>query len=261
MTVKKFLEAAWYSFALVFMLLLLAHTANGQSLVSVTESGARVVDVQADKPRPIASVTKVMTALLVVEAGLDPARLVTVARGEATPRLRRGQKVSVGDLLALLLLSSDNGAAKALARTAAGSVQAFVGRMNAKALGLGMGATRYSDPAGLLATNVSTAAEQARLLRLAVEYDTVARLMTTQAATVRVGRRDVAIRNTNRLLRDPGVEVVAGKTGTTRRAGYCLATILRTAGGENIAVVVLGARSAAGRFTRAVEAFKQTIGG
>jgi D-alanyl-D-alanine endopeptidase (penicillin-binding protein 7) len=261
MTWKKFGEATWYSFVLVFMLLLLRGTSSGQSLVAVHESGARAVDVQADKPRPIASVTKVMTAMLVVEAGLDPGRLVTIARGESTPRLRRGQKVSVGDLMALLLLSSDNGAAKALARTAAGSIQAFVGRMNARAQGLGMGATRYSDPAGLLASNVSTAAEQARLLRLAVEYDSVGALMRTAQAVVRVGTRAMTIRNTNRLLRDPGLEVVAGKTGTTRRAGYCLATMIKAPDGEEVTVVVLGARTATGRFSRAVDAFKQTIGG
>jgi D-alanyl-D-alanine endopeptidase (penicillin-binding protein 7) len=245
----------------VLAVVLAAPAASAQSVVSVRENGTRSVDRAADDVRPIASVTKVRTALLVVEAGLDPAAVVTIGRSERGRRLRAGQRVPVSSLMTMMLLASDNGAARALARTAAGSVQAFVGRMNERAASLGLQATRYADPAGLLASNTSTAAEQARLLRLASHYDLIAGLMRTATAAVRVGKRTIPLRNTNHLLEDPALEVVAGKTGTTRKAGYCLATILKADDGEEVAVVVLGAKRPASRFELAVDAFNKTIGG
>ena len=232
--------------------------ASAQSTAIVAAGQAVKAD---DRVRPIASITKVMTAAVAAEELDNPDRVVTIQRGESSRRLRRGDKVRVGDLMRLMLVASDNGAARALARAASGSVAAFVALMNAKAAGLGLYKTRFSDPAGLLATNTSTASEVAAMMLSIASNPRLEELLSLPAWSFKAGRRTVAATNTNRLMADPGLEVLAGKTGTTRRAGFCLAAILKAPDGGRVAVVVLGARSSAARFLDARRLFAATIGG
>jgi serine-type D-Ala-D-Ala endopeptidase (penicillin-binding protein 7) len=208
----------------------------------------------ANDQRSIASITKVMTATVFLETNPDPSRVITVTRQDvyhaSTTYLRAGDKLRVDDLLHLLLIASDNAAARVLARVSPYGSDGFVDRMNEKAVELGLTSTHYTDPSGLLSENVSSAYDMARLITMASNDPRIATLMQTQQYTVRtVARRTIAFHSTNHLLGRDDVEVVAGKTGFISKAGYCLATLLRLPDSDReVAVVVLGARSNNGRF-------------
>jgi D-alanyl-D-alanine endopeptidase (penicillin-binding protein 7) len=160
------------------------------------------------------------------------------------------ERVTVDDLLHLLLIASDNAAARALARVSKYGSVGFVQRMNEKAVELGLQSTSYADPSGLLSDNVSSAYDMARLITRASGDERIASIMRTREYTVYTGnRRVLTFRSTNHLLGREDVDVRAGKTGFISRAGYCLATLLRLPDSHRqVAVVVLGARSNAGRF-------------
>jgi len=206
--------------------------------------------------RSIASITKVMTATVFLEDNPDLMQPVTIARSDvlhaSTTHLRANDKVTADDLLHLLLIASDNAAARALARISTYGSAGFIDRMNAKAFELGLESTTYADSSGLLSDNVSSAFDLARLITLASSDERIASVMRTPEYTVRTANarpRTVTFRSTNHLLGRPGVDVRAGKTGFISKAGYCLATLLQLPqGGPQVAVVVLGARSNAGRF-------------
>ena len=210
----------------------------------------------SQEPRSIASITKVMTATVFLEDNPDLTQPVTIVRSDvfraSTTHLRAKDKVTADDLLHLLLISSDNAAARALARISKYGSAGFVDRMNAKAFELGLESTSYADTSGLLSTNVSSAFDMARLITLASNDERIGSIMRTPEYTVRTASarpRTITFRSTNHLLGRPGVDVRAGKTGFISKAGYCLATFLRLPqGGPQVAVVVLGARSNAGRF-------------
>ena len=203
--------------------------------------------------RSIASITKVMTATVFLEN--NPAtEPVTIARSDvfqaSTTHLHANDKVTTDDLLHLLLIASDNAAARALARISPFGSEAFVQRMNEKATELGLTSTGYADPSGLLSENVSSAYDLARLITLASGDDRISSIMRTPEFTVyTANHRVITFHSTNHLLGSPDVDVRAGKTGFISKSGYCLATALRLPqGGQEVAVVVLGARSNAGRF-------------
>lgn len=206
--------------------------------------------------RSIASITKVMTATIIVETDPDLQRQVAIERSDtrsaSTTLLRSGDRVTIGGLLHLALIASDNAAARALARTSPWGADGFVNRMNEKARELGLHNTRYADPSGLLATNVSSAYDMARLIAYAAGDELISDVMRKPEQPVWTGRRTVMARSTNMLLRrtDLGnLEVRGGKTGFISKSGYCFATLLRLpAFRQQVAVVVLGARSNAGRF-------------
>jgi D-alanyl-D-alanine endopeptidase (penicillin-binding protein 7) len=168
----------------------------------------------------------------------------------STTHLHTNDRVTADDLLHLLLIASDNAAARALARTSAYGSERFVQRMNEKAHELGLQSTSYADPSGLLSENVSSAYDMARLITHASNDERIASIMRTPAYTVTTANhRVITFHSTNHLLGRPDVDVRAGKTGFISKAGYCLATLLRLPqGGPSVAVVVLGARSNAGRF-------------
>jgi len=204
-------------------------------------------------PRSIASITKVMTASVVFENNPDLTREVTIERADVSHAnhtyLRAGERVTIDDLLHLTLVASDNAAARALARTSPLGTQGFVDRMNEKALELGLEHTAYSDSSGLNSANVSSAYDMARLIAFASNDDRVSSIMRKAHHTVLTSRRVVNINNTNQLLAKGDVDVRGGKTGFISKAGYCLATLLRLPQtNQQVAVVVLGARSNAGRF-------------
>ena len=206
--------------------------------------------------RSIASITKVMTATVIVEAEPDLRRQVVIERADtrsaSTTLLRAGDRVTIGDLLHLALIASDNVAARALARTSPWGANGFVNRMNEKARELGLHSTRYADPSGLLASNVSSAFDMARLIAYAAGDELISDIMRKPEHPVWTGRRTVTARSTNMLLRrtDLGdLEVRGGKTGFTSKSGYCFVTLLGLPTfKQQVAVVVLGARSNTGRF-------------
>jgi len=206
--------------------------------------------------RSIASITKVMTATVFLENAPDLSQPVTVQRSDvaraSTTFLRTGDKLTTGDLLHLLLIASDNAASRALGRVSPHGLPGFIDRMNHKAAELGLESTHYADTSGLLSDNVSSAFDMARLITHASNDERIASIMRMSEYTVRTSNakpRTITFRSTNRLLGREDVEVRAGKTGFISKAGYCLATLLRLPqSGHEVAVVVLGARSPAGRF-------------
>ena len=207
----------------------------------------------AQAPRSIASITKVMTALVAFESGVDLSVPVSIVRSDvaraSVTYLRAGYKVSTDSLLQLMLIGSDNGAARAVARSSPYGAAGFIDRMNQKAAELGLESTRYADPSGLLAENVSSAYDMARLIAYAASDDRIGEIMRTPQRQVDLGPRVVTVRSTNQLVKTGEIDVRGGKTGFIRVAGYCLATLLRLPQtGQQVAVVVLGAPSGMNRF-------------
>jgi D-alanyl-D-alanine endopeptidase (penicillin-binding protein 7) len=207
----------------------------------------------SQSPRSIASITKVMTATVFLEDNPDLSQMYTVARSDvfqaSTTHLHANDRMTADDLLHLLLIASDNAAARALARVSVYGSEGFIHRMNTKAAELGLESTSYADPSGLLSENVSSAYDMARLITHASQDERISSIMRMPEYTVFSGKRAITFRSTNHLLGRPDVDVRAGKTGFISKAGYCLATVLRLPqSGQNVAVVVFGARSNAGRF-------------
>ncbi len=203
--------------------------------------------------RSIASITKVMTATVFLEDAPDFNQEVLIERADmraaSTTYLRAGYKVTVGDLLHLLLIGSDNAAARVLARISPYGTAGFISRMNEKAAELGLESTHYADTSGLLSANVSSAYDMARLITFATTDERIGSIMRMPTYSFAAGRKTVTLNSTNQLVRGGDVDVVGGKTGFIRAAGYCLATLLRLPqNGPQVAVVVLGAHSNAGRF-------------
>jgi D-alanyl-D-alanine endopeptidase (penicillin-binding protein 7) len=215
-------------------------------------TGQVLWEENAQDKRSIASITKVMTAVVFLEDNPDLSREITVERGDvyaaSTTYLRANDRLTVNDVLHLSLIASDNAAARVLARISHGGTAAFVERMNEKALELGLENTSFADPSGLNPANISSAYDLSRLISFAAADERMAPIMRTAQYTVTTNRRSISIHSTNRLVTGGDVDVMGGKTGFISRAGYCLATLLRLPQGNQVAVVVLGATSNNGRF-------------
>jgi D-alanyl-D-alanine endopeptidase (penicillin-binding protein 7) len=236
--------------------------ASGELVPDVRAAAAIIYDPETNEvlfeengqsQRSIASITKVMTASVFLENDPDLAEVVTVTRNDvyraSTTYLRAGDKVSTGDLLHLLLIASDNASARVLARVSPHGTAGFIDRMNQKAVELGLESTHYADSSGLLSDNLSSAYDMARLIALASSDERIGSVMRKSEYTASTPRRQITIRSTNHLLGREEFDVMAGKTGFISKSGYCLATLLRLpTTGQQVAVVVLGARSNAGRF-------------
>ena len=223
-------------------------------------TGQVVWEENSQTQRSIASITKVMTATVFLEDNPDLTQPVTVARTDvraaSTTFLRANDKVTTGDLLHLLLIASDNAAARALARVSPQGSEGFVVRMNEKAAELGLVNTQYADPSGLLSDNVSSAFDMARLISMASADERISSIMRLQDYTVYAAKRTITFRSTDHLLGRDDIDVLAAKTGFISKSGYCLATLLRLPqSGAQVAVVVLGARSNAGRFVETQNLF------
>ena len=216
------------------------------------ENGQVLYEENAQDKRSIASITKVMTALVFMEDNPDLSQEVTIERGDtyaaSTTYLRANERITLDNVLHLTLIASDNAAARALARLSHGGTAAFVERMNEKALELGLENTSFADPSGLNPANVSSAYDLSRLISFAAADERLAPVMRTAEYHVATSRREFNIHSTNRLLLGGDVDVMGGKTGFISKAGYCLATLLRLPQGNQVAVVVLGATSNNGRF-------------
>jgi D-alanyl-D-alanine endopeptidase (penicillin-binding protein 7) len=169
--------------------------------------------------------------------------------------------VTGDDLLHLLLIGSDNAAARVIARTSPYGTEGFIERMNAKAGELGLEDTHYEDTSGLLSGNVSSAYDMARLIAYAATDERIGTIMRKSGYDFAGGRRAVHVNSTNRLVRTRELEVMGGKTGFISSSGYCLATLVRLPQtGRQVAVVVLGAKSNAGRFAETKHLFNWLSG-
>ena len=215
--------------------------------------------------RPIASLTKVMTAVTFIADDPDLNREVVVTpadvRNASVTYLRNGDRLTYRDLLHLALIPSDNAAARVLARTSEGNTPAFIERMNEMARTLGLTNTRYADPSGLDPNNVSSAYDISHLMAFAGADATLGPIMRMQTADVRTHRGLFTVRSTNRLLGTDGVDVLGGKTGFIRAAGYCFATLLQVPqNGAQVAVVILGANNSTMRFWDVRHLFNWFVG-
>ena len=202
--------------------------------------------------RPIASITKVMTALVFLGDDPDLTRDVVISRQDvrraSTTYLRRGERISLRDVLHLALVASDNTAARVLARVSRWGTKGFVEQMNHKAADLGLRSTAFADPSGLDKRNVSTAYDLSRLIAHAGSQPEISTIMRKRSYRLRTSRRGLTVRNTNRLI-GGRLDVQSGKTGYIDASGYCLATVVDVPGAGPLSVVVLGAGSNSRRFS------------
>lgn len=194
---------------------------------------------------PIASITKLMTAMVILDAQLPMDEPITITREDrdrlkgTKSRLRDGMTLSRGDLLILALMASENRAASALARTFPGGTRVMVALMNAKARELGMENSRFAGPAGLHSENVSTAHDLVRMVRAAESYPEISRATTQSAHTVRVGaRQTLRFGNTNPLVRSKAWDIGLSKTGYISEAGRCLVMTARLSDRPTVIVLL-----------------------
>ena len=201
---------------------------------------------------PIASITKLMTALVVTDAQLPLDEVLTISQDDvdtekgSRSRLTVGTQLSRGEMLHLALMSSENRAAHALGRHYPGGLEAFVEAMNAKAQLLGMSDTRYIEPTGLSSSNQSTARDLAVLVNEAYQHPLLREYSTSREAAVPVGRRVVQFRSTNGLVRSPHWDIGLQKTGYISEAGRCLVMQAELAGRKLIMVLL----DSAGKYSR-----------
>ncbi|SAI70495.1 D-alanyl-D-alanine carboxypeptidase [Bordetella trematum] len=207
--------------------------------------------------RPIASISKLMTALVVVDANLPMDEMLEITDEDidtlkhTTSRLSVGTRLSRGDMLHLALMSSENRAANALGRNYPGGLPAFVRAMNAKAATLGMVDSRFVEPTGLSAQNVSSPRDLSRLLRAASQRPLIHRYSTDSEYEVEVNKRTQTFRNTNLLVRKPDWDIKVSKTGFINEAGECLVMLTRV-NGRDLAIVLLDSQGKLSRIGDAV---------
>jgi D-alanyl-D-alanine endopeptidase (penicillin-binding protein 7) len=238
------------------------HIRSAAAIIYNPQTGDILWENNSHDQRSIASLTKIMTAVTFIADEPDLDRVVIVQRADVSRAsvtyLRSGERVTLRNLLHLTLIASDNAAARVLARVSPGGSAEFIGRMNDMAARLGLTNTHYADPSGLDARNVSSAYDLSHLISFATSHPTLGPIMRSSEFTVRSGARSFKIRNTNKLL-GTDVDVVGGKTGFIRKAGYCLATLLQVPQGSQVAVVVLGAANSALRFAEARNLFNWAV--
>ncbi len=232
-----------------------AHTAGlsrGENWLDLRSSVVLVVDQDTDEVLyekngravlPIASITKLMTAIVTIEADLDPDELLQVTRSDVTidkvrSRLRPGVSLKRSHALQLALMSSENHAAQLLGRTYPGGVDAFVEAMNAMAQMLGMHESRFVDPTGLSDENRSSPADLVRLVKAAYEHSLIREYSTSDSLALPVGRRLVRYGNTNRLTSSPEWEIGLQKTGYISASGRCL-VMQSVIEGQRVVMVLL----------------------
>ncbi len=201
---------------------------------------------------PIASLTKLMTGVIISGAKLPMDEMITITQDDvdtekgSSSRLRVGTTLSRGELLHLALMSSENRAAHALGRTYPGGLPAFVGLMNARAKLLGMRDTSYVEPTGLSSRNQSSAQDLATLVNAAHADPMLRELTTSPGYQVAVGNRTLQYNNTNRLVKNPEWDIGLQKTGYISEAGQCLVMQTKIAGRKLIMVFL----DSAGKLSR-----------
>jgi serine-type D-Ala-D-Ala endopeptidase (penicillin-binding protein 7) len=205
---------------------------------------------------PIASLTKLMTGLVITDANLSMDESLTITQDDvdtfkgSRSRLAVGSTLTRGELMHLALMSSENRAAHALGRTYPGGLDHFVRLMNAKARELGMRDTRYVEPTGLSSLNQSSARDLATLVSVAYQRPILRSLSTSPSHQLELGHRTLEFKNSNRLIRDPQWEIGLQKTGYISEAGRCLVMQAKVAGRQLIMVFL----DSAGKLSRAQDA-------
>ena len=205
---------------------------------------------------PIASLTKLMTGLVISDANLVESEMITITQDDvdtekgSTSRLAVGSVLSRGDLLHLALMASENRAAHALGRTYPGGMPLFVKAMNDRAKGLGMASTHYVEPTGLSSRNQSSAKDLAVLVGAAYDVPLLRELSTSPGREVDVGRRTLQYNTTNRLVKSPNWDIGLQKTGYISEAGQCLVMQTKVAGRKIIMVFL----DSAGKLSRIADA-------
>jgi D-alanyl-D-alanine endopeptidase (penicillin-binding protein 7) len=216
------------------------------SAMVTAEDGSVIYSKDAETVRPIASVTKLMSAMVILDADLDPDERITVTKDDRDliqltgSRLEFGATLSRRELIMLAVMASENRAAMALGRTYPGGMDAFVRAMNAKAAALGMRDSHFADPAGLSVENRSTAADLARMVTAAWAYPLIRKASTTTRLEVHpyARRGPLVYGNTNRLLKNRNWDIDVSKTGYIMEAGRCLVMRARIEG-ELLSIVLL----------------------
>ena len=248
------LEKIVAGIALLAVLLLTVGFAQAQSkkvflrssavLVQDANSGKTILSKNSDQVMPIASITKLMTAMVLLDSGVDMEQRVVVSRQDIDhrkgthSRLRPGTVLTRSQLLLLALMASENRAAFALARTFPGGTQAFVAAMNAKAHALGMEDTHYAGPTGLNPKNVSSPRDLARLVKAAADYPLIRAYTTRERARVEARGRMLSYHNTNRLVSNRHWDIDLSKTGYISEAGRCLVMQVKVESRELIMVLL-----------------------
>lgn len=205
---------------------------------------------------PIASLTKLMTGLVITEARLPMNEMIVISQDDvdtekgSRSRLKVGAELSRGELMHLALMSSENRAAHALGRTYPGGLATFVQLMNAKAQALGMKDTRYVEPTGLSSKNQSSAKDLATLVAAAYTEPQLRELTTSPGHAVEVANRTLQYNNTNRLVHNPSWDIGIQKTGYISEAGQCLVMQAKVAGRKLIMVFL----DSSGKYTRLADA-------
>ena len=213
--------------------------------------------------RPIASITKLMTAVIIVDAKLPMSEVIQITQADvdvvkySRSRLAVGAKHTRGDLMHLALMSSENRAAHALGRTYPGGMTAFVNAMNAKARELGMAQSTFVEPTGLSSANVSTPRDLVKLLQASASRPAIRFYTTDHQHEVRSAGHPTLVRNTNMLVTNPSWDIKVSKTGFINEAGQCLVMVARI-NNRDTAIVLLNAEGKGTRIGDAVK-IKQMI--
>ncbi|AYH42316.1 serine hydrolase [Azoarcus sp. DN11] len=206
----------------------LPHLRSTAFLVMNQNTGHVILEKKSDSVLPIASITKLMTAMVVLDGGQSLAEEITISEGDIDTLKGTGSRLSLGtrlsreEMLHLALMSSENRAASSLARHYPGGEAAFVAAMNVKARMIGLTDTHFSDPTGLTPANVSSPHDLARMVSAASTYPLIREFSTTSERYVQIGSRVHRFGNTNSLVRSPDWEIGVQKTGYIREAGRCL---------------------------------------
>jgi D-alanyl-D-alanine endopeptidase (penicillin-binding protein 7) len=231
---------------------------GSQSVLVIEDGTGKVLlEKNADQVVPIASLTKLMTAMVVIDARQDMHEMIAIEQGDvdivkhSTSRVPVGSHITRGDVLQLALMSSDNRAAASLARTFDGGPVGFKAAVRAKIAALGMTNTIIEEPTGLSPNNRSTAQDLVKMAMAAATYPEIARITTDSSDFININGRNVEYRNTNRLVGAKGWEIGLSKTGYTEEAGKCLIMRIKSAG-KNATLVLLNAKASSARIMDAL---------
>ena len=222
------------------------------------ETGESIYQKDADIARPMASISKIMTAMVVLDAGLDMREELTldpedfVGPKRASSNLKAGDRLNRAEMLLMALMKSENPAAKSLSRNYPGGYTAFIRAMNRKAQDLGMTTAFFGDPTGLDKRNVASSNDLVKMVRAAGNYDVIRRFSTTKNYDFYVsnrssGNRTYKANNTSSLVRDGSYPIGISKTGFINEAGRCVVMETRVNNRPAI-IVILGANSSATRW-------------
>jgi serine-type D-Ala-D-Ala endopeptidase (penicillin-binding protein 7) len=213
-------------------------------MVQDAETGEVVINKNSEALVPIASITKLMTAMILLDRGLDLEQRIVVSREDVDTvkgtrsRLMPGTTLTRDELLLLALMASENRAAAALGRTYPGGIPAFVKAMNEKAAELGMSDSTFVEPTGLSPSNVSSPRDLVKLVRAAHGYPLIREYSTRDRTTVKVFNRPLRFVNTNGLVRNSRWDIELSKTGYISEAGRCLVMQVRVASKDLIVVLL-----------------------